>query len=665
MSHRTQQDPQFTNREHLNTPILIVDDFQDNIDLLVDILKDAGYTSLSHVSSGKAALQLLEKNPNFGLILLDLMMPELDGCETCSRITTRPETRHIPVIMVTGGSLHRDEALLRSFDAGAVDFIGKPLQEVELYGRIRAALSLYHERINSRQKTRALQKSEERFQLAVSGVNDGIWDLNLLTGEAYLSPKWKQTLGFADDELEDSMEVWERFIHPEDRERVTAALDSHWQDRTSIYVAEHRMQTRNGDEIWVLSRGKTIWDEFGRTVRMAGSMTDITSQKSLETQLRHIQKMETVGRFAGGVAHDFNNILALISAYSQVILEEQRLSPTIEKYSREILNATEQASTLTRQLLSLSRRSDIDLKPINLNDLLSPMGEMLRRIVGKRIHYHQNLDSELRPILADKNMIEQLILNLAINARDAMVSGTLTIETFACEFTADECLSNEEATEGPATGIRIADTGSGMDESTMAKIFEPFFTTKCEGKGTGLGLSTAYTVVKQHKGWITVKSKIDKGTTFTVYFPALNESVSSSTTALDSPLTGGGETILLVEDENALREMASTILTGYNYRVLSAASGPEAIKIWEEHNEEIALLFTDIVMPLGLSGIDIGEKFQDEKPSLKIIYTSGYRLDAIPKSMKIKNSGIFIPKPYIPSNLAKVIRETLDAPMPL
>lgn len=647
-------------KHYLDTPILIVDDLQDNIDLLIDFLEEAGYTSLSCARSGTEALELLQKSSSCGLVLLDLMMPEMDGCETCHRIASRPETSHIPVIMVTGGSLNRDDALLRSFDAGAVDFISKPLQEVELYGRIRAALSLFHERMNSRRKTRELQKSEERFQLAVSGANDGIWDLNLLTGEAYLSPKWKNMLGYQECELADSMEVWETFIHPDDRERVTNALHRHWQDHTSIYIAEHRLRTKSGDYKWVLSRGKTIWDDAGRTVRMAGSTTDVTSQKALEAQLHHVQKMETVGRFAGGVAHDFNNILALISAYSQVILEEPRLSATIEKYSREILNSTEHASTLTRQLLSLSRRSDIDLRPTNLNDIISPMGEMLRRIAGKRIHYRQRLAPNLQPILADKNMLEQLILNLTINARDAMVTGNLTIETQNLAITARETLANEEAIEGPAICLRVTDTGAGMDETTLVQIFEPFFTTKSEGKGTGLGLSTAYTVVKQHKGWIRVKSGIDQGTCFRIYFPALDESGPISDPTTEAPPAGGGETVLLVEDETALREMAGTILEGYNYRVLSAASGPEAIEIWQEYQDEIDLLFTDIVMPHGLSGIDIGEKFYREKPSLKIIYTSGYRLDAIPKSMKIKESGIFIPKPYIPSSLARIIRETLN-----
>lgn len=653
--------PTTTTPHLLHTPILIVDDLQDNIDLLKDLLSDVGYTTLAQAHSGEEALNLLKERPDFGLILLDLMMPGLDGCETCQRITSRSETSHIPVIMVTGGSLHRNDALLRSFDAGAVDFISKPIHEVELYGRIRSALALYHERMHSRRKTRELQESEERFQLAVNGVNDGIWDLDLLTGDAYLSPKWKNMLGYEEDELPNSMTVWEQFIHPDDRDRVTAALHRHWKDKASIYVAEHRMLSKSGEVKWFLSRGNTIWDETGRTVRMAGSTTDITNQKSLEGQLRHIQKMESIGRFAGGIAHDFNNILALISAYSQVVLEQPRLAPTVEKYSREILNATEHASTLTRQLLSLSRRSEMDLRPIDLNEVITPMGEMLQRIVGQQVVYKQRLDPSIGQILADKNMLEQLILNLIINARDAMRSGTLRIETRACEITASDCLSNKEAIEGPATCLEISDTGSGMDEATVSHIFEPFFTTKCEGKGTGLGLSTVYSVVKQHKGWISVTSAVGRGTSFHVYFPVLGEPSPASKHPPEVPPTGKGETILLVEDENALRQMATAILTGYNYRILTAASGLEAVEVWNQHKDDISMLFTDIVMPQSLSGIDIGERFLQEKPSLKVIYTSGYSLNVIPKSIMIRRSGIFIPKPYTPSVLAKVIRQTLDS----
>ncbi|HLS28078.1 MAG TPA: response regulator [Opitutales bacterium] len=651
------------NSQQLGTPILIVDDVQDNIDLLVDLLTDAGYTSLQQATSGEAALKILKENPNFGLILLDLMMPGIDGCEVCSSITSHPETCHIPVIMVTGGMLDRDEALQRSFDAGALDFISKPLRQVELFGRIRAALTLYHQRIYSRDKTRALEQSEERFQLAVNGANDGIWDLNLLTGEAYLSLKWKEMLGFKVDEVENTIAAWESFIHPEDRERVTTALEKHWQDRTSIYMAEHRMITRTGDEIRVLSRGKTIWDEFGRTIRMAGSMTDITAQKRMETKLRHAQKLEVVSRFAGSVAHDFNNILSLISAYSQVILEEPRLTPTVRKYSQEIVHGTEQAAALMRQMLSLSRRSPAAPRPVNLNHLLAPMEKMLRRIVGRRIEYQQKLSPKVRLIEADKSMIEQLILNLAINARDAMFTGKLTIETFCQELSAEECADNEDATPGLVCGLRISDTGCGIADDVLSRIFEPFFTTKSEEKGTGLGLSSASAVVKQHNGWMTVKSEIDKGTTFTVYFPALKDCCPKPPPESLPPISGNGETILLVEDENSLREMTSMILTGYNYNVLPAASGPEAIEIWSKHSDEIAILFTDMVMPHGLTGIDLGNQFRKEKPSLKILYTSGYGLDSIQKSSAIEDSGKFIPKPYIPSKLAKLIREILDAPV--
>lgn len=467
-------------------------------------------------------------------------------------------------------------------------------------------------------------------------------------------------LGYLENELKDSLEVWKKFIHPDDDARVKAALHRHWQDKTSIYRIEHRMRTRDGSYKWVLSRGRTIWNDADRTVRMAGSMTDITRQKSVEAQLRHIQKMECIGRFAGSIAHDFNNLLALIGAYSQIILEQPRLPDTIGKYGKEILNTTEHASTLTRQLLSLSRRSDIHLRPTDLNAILSRMADMFRRIVGKRIRYRQILAPDLPPVLADKNMLEQLLLNLTINARDAMTSGRLTIETSSRRISADECLQNDEACEGLSVCLRVTDTGSGMDETTLGRIFEPFFTTKPDGSGTGLGLSTVYSVVKQHKGWMTVESEVDVGSTFILFFPAMERETSVPVHTPETTPGGGGETILLVDDEAPLREMAATILSGYNYRVLAAASGPEAVRIWQAHRDEIALLFTDIIMPHGLSGIDIGLRFHREKPQLKIIYTSGYRIDVIPERMRMRETGIFIPKPYIPSELARAIRTTLD-----
>jgi two-component system, cell cycle sensor histidine kinase and response regulator CckA len=288
------------------------------------------------------------------------------------------------------------------------------------------------------------------------------------------------------------------------------------------------------------------------------------------------------------------------------------------------------------------------------------MGEMLRRIVGKRIAYTQTLAPDLPLILADKSMIEQIVLNLVVNARDAMTTGQLALSTFSLQVGPAEAAADKEARLGPAVCLQVADTGIGMSEQTIAHIFEPFFTTKAAGKGTGLGLSTVYSIVKQHKGWLTVKSEIDKGTTFSLYFPALDQSAVTAPSASAPSLSGHGETILLVEDEAALRGMAETILSGFNYRVLAAASGPDALQVWEKHRDEIHMLFTDIVMPQGMTGIDLAEKLLQDRPELKVIYTSGYRLEEIPRSMLIRETGHFVPKPYIPSVLARTLRQVLE-----
>ncbi len=640
------------NTGFLQTPILMVDDRRDNLDLLDDLLRDAGHTHLLPVESGQEALELLAARPDIGLVLLDLQMPGMDGCATCRAICGDKRTAHIPVIMVTGGTLDRDDALVQSFEAGVIDFISKPLHELELHGRVRSALALYHERMALRKQTEALRASEERFRFAVSGVNDGVWDLNLANGTAFLSPNWKRNLGYEDGELANTVETWKRFVHPEDLGDFEEALDRHWQRPESIFSLEHRLTHRDGSVLWVLSRGTTLRDKAGNAVRMCGSTADLTRQKQLETQLRHSQKMECVGRFAGGVAHDFNNIVSLISGYSEVILSQMDQSEKVLRYTRQILQASDRAATLARQLLTLSHKAPAKMAPLHVGEALAPLKEVLHHILGPRIEL--TLDTgDSTAILADRGMIEQVILNLVINARDAMPDGGRLLIS----------VSRAETVEGdgddPKTALRLrfADTGSGMNDDTLSRLFEPFFTTKKEGHGTGLGLSTVYSILKIHQGWIDVKSEVNRGTTFDLYFPISSHAMQTTSGTGQSTPPSREHGILLVEDEEALREMTRMVLAGHRFKVWEAASGPHALEVWKRHQEEIDVLFTDIVMPEGMTGGDIGEKCRGEKPGLKIIYTSGYQLSTLPKADLIEKNGIFIAKPYVPSKVAKMIRE--------
>src|SRR2546423_6372978 len=296
--------------EALGTPILVVDDVQDNRELLEELLGDEGYEEILLAASGADALSVLESRSDLGLVLLDLMMPGMDGYEVCERISGNEATAHIPIIVITGGAVRRDEALLKSFERGAMDFIPKPVNEVELYGRVKSALLLYRERMRSREKTRAIMESQQRFELAVNGVNDGIWDLDLVNHAIFYSPQWKKNLGYENDELPNAPGVWENLIHPDDKRRALAAIHEHWRDRTPFYCSEHRLKTKSGDYKWVFSRGRAVWGDNGKVLRMAGSTTDITQRRLLENQLRQGQQMESIGRLAAGVAHDFHKFLA-------------------------------------------------------------------------------------------------------------------------------------------------------------------------------------------------------------------------------------------------------------------------------------------------------------------------------------------------------------------
>src|SRR6266550_2493601 len=282
--------------EALRTPILVVDDVRDNRELIEELLRGEGYEEIIAAASGAEALNILDSRADVGLVLLDLMMPGMDGYEVCQRISGNLTLTHIPVIVITGGAVRRDEALIKSFERGAMDFIPKPVNEVELYGRVKSALLLYHERMHNREKTRALRESQQRYELAVNGVNDGIWDFNVASNEMYFSPQWKKNLDYEDQELPNLVSVWENVIHPEDKEEALAAVHDHWEKRTPFYTSEHRLRTKSGEYKWVFSRGRAAWDENGKVIRMTGSTTDISQRRMMETQLRQAQQMESIGR---------------------------------------------------------------------------------------------------------------------------------------------------------------------------------------------------------------------------------------------------------------------------------------------------------------------------------------------------------------------------------
>jgi signal transduction histidine kinase len=387
-----------------------------------------------------------------------------------------------------------------------------------------------------------------------------------------------------------------------------------------------------------------------------------TARQELEQQLRQSQKMEAIGRLAGGVAHDFNNLLTAINGYSSLALQRANPDDRLRGYLEEIKKAGERAATLTRQLLAFGRKQMLKPVVLNLNDVVSDMNKMLRRLIGEDIRFNARFDPDLKPIKADPGQIEQVLVNLVVNSRDAMPQGgNLTIETANFESDAEFAGKHLGLAPGHYVMLAVSDSGCGMDDKTKARIFEPFFTTKEKGRGTGLGLSTVYGIVKQSGGTVWVYSEQGKGSVFKVYFPQMEEDAEFSKPVLvETPVPPGSETILLVEDEDIVRGLARKILEQAGYDVLDARGGDEAIRLCHELPGPIHLLLTDVVMP-ETSGKEIAECLAKLRPSTRVLYMSGYTDDAIVHHGVLDSDVEFIQKPFTPLALARKVREVLDA----
>jgi PAS domain S-box-containing protein len=390
---------------------------------------------------------------------------------------------------------------------------------------------------------------------------------------------------------------------------------------------------------------------------------DVTLHKRLEEQLRQSQKMEAIGQLAGGVAHDFNNILTIILGHASLLA----MSPLDSKAlvsANQIKQASERAAGLTRQLLAFGRKQIVNPRPLDLNRVVGGLTEMLGRLLGEDIALQLNFSGEPAVVEADPTMLEQILLNLSVNSRDAMPrGGRLGIRISVRDVDTAYIRKSVEASPGRFVCLSHTDTGGGIPPENLQRIFEPFFTTKELGKGTGLGLATVYGIVKQHKGWIEVESELGKGTTFNIFLPASSVAAPEIEAATETQFKsmGGNETILVVEDERDLREIITRTLNRHGYRVFQAVDGNNALEIWNEYKNEIHLVFTDVIMPGGMNGRELAEKLWTEKPKLKVIFSTGYGADALGKGFKLDPELNYLQKPYLPHALARLVRRSLDA----
>ncbi len=421
---------------------------------------------------------------------------------------------------------------------------------------------------------------------------------------------------------------------------------------------ELKAARKDGKEITVFMSTSTVKDDEGQPVVMVAVLNDITLHKQLEAQLRQSQKMEAIGQLAGGVAHDFNNLLTVIEGYIDLLKSKLNGNSSVEGYIKQMKKATERAVSLTRQLLTFSRRQVVQPKIIDVNNTIKELSKMLNRLIGEHIELITNLNHNVWKVKVDPSQFEQVLLNLIVNARDAMPKGgELTIETEQIKLDKNYQRFHPDVKPGDYVVIKVTDTGVGMSEEVQQRIFEPFFTTKEKGKGTGLGLATVYGIIKQNNGHITVRSELGKGTTFSVYLPAIKaKSYQEEDHVANTHLRGSGQQILVVEDEYLVRELICDTLRNLGYKVLEAANGEQALKVFEQHANEIDLVLTDLIMP-GMNGKKLADRLKREKPDVRLLFMTGYDDNAISKQGMVAEDIDYISKPFSPAKLAKKLDE--------
>ncbi|MHA3770240.1 PAS domain S-box protein [Verrucomicrobiota bacterium sgz303538] len=536
-----------------------------------------------------------------------------------------------------------------------VEYVSDPMYDGET---VIGAVVVFNDITSRIEAEEARQESELRFRQVVESIRELFWISDLEKNQLYLSPGFEQTWGVPYEELMSSPTAWMDVIHPEDRSRIEAAIAKQVRGE---YDEEFRVVWPDGTIRWIRDRAFPVKDEGGTVYRLTGLAEDITESKRLDEQLRQSQKMEAIGQLAAGVAHDFNNLLAVIQGNASLLCAELEDASAAAEYARDIIQASERAAGLTRQLLLFSSKQAMHQTNLELNEVVTEITRMLQRILGEDIALTADYAPKLPMIFADRGMIEQILLNLAVNARDAMPDGgRLIISTSTKHVGAEDAQQNSGLIEGPYVCLSVSDNGVGIPHDVLPRIFEPFFTTKEVGKGTGLGLPTVYGIVKQHRGCIEVHSQPGEGTTFQIRLPAIESAATDAKqSSTKRPLPTGTETILVVEDEAALRLITCQLLQRCGYTVLSAVDGVSAQEIWKEHGPRIDLLLTDMVMPGGVTGQALAQRLQAEKPHLKVIFTSGYNANIIGKDPILTEGVTYLQKPYQAPRLAETIRKCL------
>ncbi|MCX6627029.1 MAG: response regulator, partial [Candidatus Solibacter sp.] len=519
--------------------------------------------------------------------------------------------------------------------------------------------------------TAALRASEEKYRTVADFTYDWEYWISPTREMRYVSPSCLRITGYSTERFIADPGFLPSIVHPDDqiayeRHMCEVLAADHHQERVEI---EFRIMASDGNVRWIAHSCQSVFGTDGAWLGRRANNRDITGRKRteeekarLEAQLQHAQRMESIGRLAGGVAHDFNNLLTVINGYSQMLLAGLSADDPLRADLSEILKAGERAAGLTGQLLAFSRKQVLQLRSLDLNRVVEEMQPMLLRLVGEDVEVRVALHAEGGTVHADPHQLGQVIMNLVVNARDAMPGGgKLLIETARVERDESYTMAHPEAHVGCYVMLAVSDNGAGMDEETKNRIFEPFFTTKGIGKGTGLGLSMVQGIVAQSGGYIEVSSQPGQGTSFNIYLPALAEAAAVEWKLPAAPVLGGKETVLVVEDEAEVRAYTVAVLKEYGYRVIPAESAAEALLLREQ--ERIDLMLTDLVMP-NVSGRELADRLETLQPGIKVLFMSGYTGGAIEHHAVLEEGAAFIQKPFSPEELAGKVRAVLGPPAP-